>query len=118
MILGVNDEVAAQAITEAARKYPAMNHGEIYEYVRAFDQVPVSRRQVALAMRTVKKEIAAAFAEVARSQMVEELIAARDEAIANMTLEELREAVKDNFPSYHSMHDSKVRQAYKEMLTR
>jgi hypothetical protein len=64
MILTVDDDTAAEAITEAARKYPEMNNDEIYEFVRVYEQVPVSRRQVATTMRKLKRELKEAFKDV------------------------------------------------------
>lgn len=57
MILGVDDDTAALAVCEAAKRFPEMNNNEVYEYIREFEKVPVSRRQVEVAMRSVKGEL-------------------------------------------------------------
>ena len=51
---GIDDDTAFVVVSEAATKYPQMNNDEVYEYVREWEKVPVSRRQVALAMRRQK----------------------------------------------------------------
>lgn len=55
MLLCVNDEVAEAAVIEAAIQYPLCNNDEIYVVCHEWLNVPVSRRQVSLVMKKLKK---------------------------------------------------------------
>lgn len=57
MILGINDETAVEIVTQAMTEYPMMNNDEVYEYIRCFRQIPVSRRQVAITTKAIKASL-------------------------------------------------------------